>query len=301
MCAAYARATARASRSTPDGTAECKSQFDTTLVGLGDARMTRAPTRARLTRTGTSTATTVRVRGRDLVNELIGNVHASPRCCISSPAIACPTPQQVRLLDACLVTLMEHGLTPGAVIARLMADSVPEEPQVAIASGLLAIGSVYAGTTETCAALLLAMGSAHHRPARRDAAAEIAREHADKRKRPVPGFGHGTHKPDDPRTARLFADRAQAGPRRRLCCDAAIARRRRSITSFGRHITINATGAIGALLLGDRRAGQRHARLSRSCPAPEAWSATCSRSTRPSTPGGQFGPRRRRGFRIAKS
>ena len=52
---------------------------------------------------------------------------------------------------------MEHGLTPSAVIARLMADSVPEEPQVAIASGLLAIGSVYAGTTETCAALLLAL------------------------------------------------------------------------------------------------------------------------------------------------
>ena len=60
-----------------------------------------------------------------------------------------PDAVQVRLLDACLVTLMEHGLTPGAVIARLMADSVPEEPQVAIASGLLAIERDYAGTTES--------------------------------------------------------------------------------------------------------------------------------------------------------
>ena len=97
---------------------------------------------------------------------------------------------------------MEHGLTPSAVIARLMADSVPEEPQVAIASGLLAIGSVYAGTTESCAALLLAIET-RIKAGEGDAIASVVAEHA-KAKRPVPGFGHGTHKPDDPRTARLF-------------------------------------------------------------------------------------------------
>ena len=98
----------------------------------------------------------VRVRGRDLVNELIGQ-HSFTEMLYFLTCDRCPTPIETRLLDACLVTLMEHGLTPSAVIARLMADSVPEEPQVAIAAGLLAIGSVYAGTTETCAALLLSI------------------------------------------------------------------------------------------------------------------------------------------------
>ncbi len=205
-----------------------------------------SPTRTDLvTRTGTSTATDVRVRGRDLVNELIG------KCSFTEMLyfLTCrrmPDAAEIRALDACLVTLMEHGLTPSAVIARLMADSVPEEPQVAIASGLLAIGSVFAGTTETCAALLLGLdgriraGEAH-------AAAAVAREYAAAKKS-MPGFGHGTHKPDDPRAIRLFQFAEEIGKAARYVpllralaveVDAAL----------GRHITINATGAIAALLL----------------------------------------------------
>src|SRR5262245_32007895 len=170
--------------------------------------MSSAPKPPLVTRTGTSTATTVRVRGRDLVNELIGK-HSFTEMLYFLTCDRIPDAVQVRLLDACLVTLMEHGLTPGAVITRLMADSVPEEPQVAIASGLLAIGSVYAGTTETCAALLLAL-DARIQGGAADASADLAREYAQA-KRPVPGFGHGTHKPDDPRAVRLLQIAHQAG------------------------------------------------------------------------------------------
>ena len=205
-----------------------------------------SPTRPDLvTRTAISTATTVRVRGRDLVNDLIG------KCSFTEMLyfLTChrmPDGVETRVLDACLVTLMEHGLTPSAVIARLMADSVPEEPQVAIASGLLAIGSVFAGTTESCAELLLAL-DARIRAGEPDAATAVARDYAAAR-RPVPGFGHGTHKPDDPRAIRLlqFADEVGKAERyvpllRSLAGEVDAA--------FGRHITINATGAIAALLL----------------------------------------------------
>jgi citrate synthase len=157
-----------------------------------------------------------------------------------------PDAVQVRLLDACLVTLMEHGLTPGAVIARLMADSVPEEPQVAIASGLLAIGSVYAGTTESCAALLLEL-EARIQGGTGDAAAVLAREYAQA-KRPVPGFGHGTHKPNDPRAVRLLQIAHEAGKAGRYVTLLETLGREVD-AAFGRHITINATGAIAALLL----------------------------------------------------
>jgi citrate synthase len=196
------------------------------------------------TRTGTSTATGVRVRGRDLVNELIGRVTFSQMLYF----LTCdrmPTPKQLRLLDACLVTLMEHGLTPGAVIARLMADSVPEEPQVAIASGLLAIGSVYAGTTEQCAALLVSIET-RIAAGEADAAQAVAKDYAARR-RQVPGFGHGTHKPDDPRSQRLFAIAREEGGSRYVDLLQSLGEQVDRIA--GRHITINATGAIGALLL----------------------------------------------------
>jgi citrate synthase len=197
------------------------------------------------TRTGASSATTIRVRGRDMVNELIGNYTFTEMLYFLTCGTF-PSQQQTRVLDACLVTLMEHGLTPSAVIARLMADSVPEEPQVAIASGLLAIGSVYAGTTENCAALLLAIEQ-RIKAGESDAIAAVVQEHA-KAKRPVPGFGHGTHKPDDPRTARLFEIARKEG-----LGDGYVALLvkvgEQVDKTFGRHITINATGAIGALLL----------------------------------------------------
>jgi len=198
-----------------------------------------------VTRTGTSTATTVRVRGRDLVGELIGK-YSFTEMLYFLTCDRMPDAVQVRLLDACLVTLMEHGLTPGAVIARLMADSVPEEPQVAIASGLLAIGSVYAGTTETCAALLLAL-EARIQGGAVDAVADLAREYAQA-KRPVPGFGHGTHKPDDPRAVRLLQIAHEAGKAGRYVTLLETLGREVD-AAFGRHITINATGAIAALLL----------------------------------------------------
>jgi citrate synthase len=198
-----------------------------------------------VTRTGASTATTIRVRGRDMVNELIGN-YSFTEMLYFLTCSTFPTRQQAKILDACLVTLMEHGLTPSAVIARLMADSVPEEPQVAIASGLLAIGSVYAGTTESCAALLLAIEK-RIKAGEDDAIASVVQEHA-KAKRPVPGFGHGTHKPDDPRTARLFQiarNEGLGGGYVAMLTEIG----EQVDKTFGRHITINATGAIGALLL----------------------------------------------------
>ena len=197
------------------------------------------------TRISTSDATSITVGGKDLINELIGEYSYTEMLYF----LTChrrPDAAQVRVLDACLVTLMEHGLTPSAVIARLMADSVPGEPQVAIASGLLAIGSVFAGTTEQCAALLVDL-QAEEAAGNTDALRLRAEAFRDSRS-PIPGFGHATHKPDDPRAIRLFEVGRQAGvsgahvetlQRFGAAVDAA----------SGRHLTINATGAIAALLL----------------------------------------------------
>ena len=77
-----------------------------------------------------------------------------------------------------------------------------------------------------------------------------ARRIADRHRadgRPVPGFGHPLHRPDDPRTPRLFALAEEAGvPGRHI---AAIRELGRAVdAAAGRHLTINATGAIAAVL-----------------------------------------------------
>jgi citrate synthase len=155
-----------------------------------------------------------------------------------------PSPAQTRVLDACLVTLMEHGFTPSALIARLAAESVPDQIQVSIGAGLLAIGSVHAGTMEGCAALL----AAGVNEADADGwCRRIVAEHRA-RKEAVPGFGHALHKPDDPRTPpllRVARDNALDGRYVQLLL-------KLSSTideAAGRHVTINATGALAALLL----------------------------------------------------
>ena len=64
-----------------------------------------------ITNIGTADATSVTVRGRDLVNELIGR-HTYTEVFYFLATGRMPTAQQTRVLDACLVTLMEHGFTP---------------------------------------------------------------------------------------------------------------------------------------------------------------------------------------------
>lgn len=196
-----------------------------------------------VTNIATSTPQTITIRGKDLINELVGK-HTFTEVLYFLINNRFPTDSECKVLDACLVVLMEHGFTPSALIARLVTESVPGEVQVAMASGLLAIGSVFAGTMEGCAAILYA-GRDTADPAAycRDVVAAHRAQH-----KPVPGFGHHFHKPDDPRTPRLLAIAAEAGLSGRyvsLLKQLALAVDEAS----GRHLTINATGAIAALLL----------------------------------------------------
>lgn len=185
----------------------------------------------------------ITIRGLDLVNDLMGKFTFTEMTYFLCAGKK-PTAAQTRVLDACLVTLMEHGWTPSSLIARIMADSVPDDSQVALAAGLLSLGPIYAGTSEACAQILEAGISAPDQDA---FCVDTIREHRA-RKAPLAGFGHPLHKPDDPRTRRLLDIATEEG-----ACGKYVAfleRLGRAVdAAFGKHITINATGAIGALLL----------------------------------------------------
>ncbi|CUJ48804.1 citryl-CoA lyase [Achromobacter xylosoxidans] len=153
-------------------------------------------------------------------------------------------PVDMRIVDAVLVTLMEHGLTPSAIATRLIYMSAPENLQGAVASGLMAVGSQFVGTMENCSRLLDRIRQAADGRAE---ALAIAQEFRASRQ-PLPGFGHHLHKPDDPRSIKLLA-LAEAEPD--LPGDSLKALRLLAAAideTYGKHITINATGAVAALL-----------------------------------------------------
>ena len=148
------------------------------------------------TRIATSTAADITVRGKSLTRELIGKLTLTEMLCLSITGEV-PDAARIACIDACLVALMEHGLTPSALATRLVYGSAPEAMQGAVAAGLLGVGGQFVGTVEGCAQLLARIVAAP------DAAAEASAIVAAA-KSALPGFGHPLHKPDDPRTPVLF-------------------------------------------------------------------------------------------------
>lgn len=191
----------------------------------------------------TSDAERILIRGEDLVEDLIGQVSFTEMFLLQLTGKR-PPAVHVKILDAVLVTLMEHGLTPSVIATRLIYHSAPDALQAAVAAGILGVGSTFIGTMEGCAGFLEEMLAA---PEGMEARAEaIAKRHREAGK-PVHGFGHPHHKPDDPRTPRMLAvAEGQGVPGRHI---AALKELSRQVDkAYGRHITINATGASAALL-----------------------------------------------------
>lgn len=193
---------------------------------------------------GFSTPDRIVVRGRDLPGELLGKINLGDMAFLEMMARV-PTPQESVLFNALAVTLVEHGLTPSALAARLTFTGAPEAMQGAVAAGLAGLGTVFVGTTEGSAKLLQAAIPDRNNPGDLDALARdiVADWHG--RKAIIPGIGHPLHKPIDPRTPRLFAIAAENGfdgPYIALMKKVADEAAR----VYGKVLPINATGAIGA-------------------------------------------------------
>jgi citrate synthase len=189
---------------------------------------------------GSSDRDHITLGGRDLPTEVMGHLSLTELTYFLVTRHD-PTDGQRCMLDAVLVSLADHGLTPTALAARLTYTGAPEATQAAIAAGLLGAGSVFLGPTGDTAEFLAAAID------RGDGAeaAVAARLAAGLR---VPGLGHPLHKVEDPRTPRLYA-LAEAegllGPHLQLLREVAAAHE----AATGKRLPINGAGAGGAALV----------------------------------------------------
>ncbi len=185
------------------------------------------------------------VRGLDLPTEIIGKLNLGDMAFLEIMG-RIPTPQESVMFNALAVTLVEHGLVPSTLAARITYLGAPEAMQAAVAAGLCGLGSVFVGSTEGAAAMLREAIPDRANPGDLEAlAAEIvARFRAAKKI--IPGMGHPIHRNGDPRTPRLFqlaTENGFNGPYVALMQ----AVERHAEAAAGRKLPINATGAIGAI------------------------------------------------------
>ncbi len=185
----------------------------------------------------------LRMRGKDVLTEIVGEkTFAEAFYLIITGRM--PEPFQARVLDAALIILMDHGLTPTALVARLVADSVPEDIQVPMAAGMLMVGNKFAGTMAG-AGEILTEGMAHE-GVKRAWAAETVLKYRSLHKR-IPGFGHSYYTPTDPRAERMFEIAHQAGvPGDYIKLIRILGEE--VDKAAGKHLTLNVTGALGAVL-----------------------------------------------------
>ncbi|MFI6760137.1 citryl-CoA lyase [Micromonospora sp. NPDC050417] len=199
---------------------------------------------------GTSDATSIRLLGQDLAADLMGKVGFG-ELAFWLVAGERPTPGEVRVFEAVLVALADHGFTPTALAARLTYLSAPESLQGALAAGLLGGGSRFLGVTEDAGRFLAGALAELVEPPTDDAGwDEVARTvitSARAQRRLIPGLGHPVHKEQDPRTPvliRIATEEGVHGPH--LCLFEAIGRVHPEI--LGRTLPLNGAGVCGAAL-----------------------------------------------------
>jgi citrate synthase len=210
--------------------------------GIRPRRTPSAATRSQLSR---STPDRIEVRGFDLAGDLMGKVNLGDMAFLELKG-RLPTEAESIVFNAMLVALVEHGITPNTIAARLTYLGAPEALQGAVAAGLLGLGSVFVGTIEGAARILQESLTAETPDVDLAGIAErIVQEHRERRQ-VIPGLGHPIHREVDPRTTRLFAladEHAVSGRHVHLMQLIGVEVARQS----GRRLPINVTGAIGAI------------------------------------------------------
>ncbi len=158
-----------------------------------------------------------------------------------------PPPAVAQVLNAILVSSIDHGATPPSTLAARTVASTGASLNASLAAGVLSINRHHGGAIENCMQVLkeaveqkrdggLTAG---------EAAASLVKFRRQKGLK-LPGYGHRVHT-NDPRTAKLFSIAREAGVAGEFV-EMAQAIQEAFARETGKELPINVDGAIAALL-----------------------------------------------------
>ena len=196
----------------------------------------------------TSDADSITVRGYDLCGDLIGQIGFTDYFWLLVLGTR-PSKKQRIMMDACLISIAEHGLVPSVQAARMTLAAGPEAWQGAMAAGVLGMGSVVAGSSEV-SGLYLAMLIERANSANKnieEVVIEALHELKVERKK-APGLGHPQHSTGDPRANRLLEIADEQGISGSYI-EALRLMAKHAPDVLSRPLPINVSGAIPACIL----------------------------------------------------
>jgi citrate synthase len=114
-----------------------------------------------------------------------------------------PSPGIGSLMEAMLVSFIDHGVTPPSTLAARNTATTGAATRACVAAGLLGFGKYHGGDIESCMQFLdVGLEMVRKGVTYRQAAERLVEQARDSHE-PPPGFGHRFHT-RDPRAARLF-------------------------------------------------------------------------------------------------
>jgi succinyl-CoA synthetase alpha subunit len=186
----------------------------------------------------------VAVRGYDIA-ELMGRVSFGTAVYLILTG-ELPSPAVSRLMDAILVSSIDHGATPPSALAARTVASTGASLSASVAAGIISINRHHGGAIQDCARQLKAIAERATRESiSLDEAATRTLAAMRETGERMPGFGHRVHT-KDPRTARLFELAREAGvDGMRMQAARAV---EKAFADAKKSLPINVDGAIGAIL-----------------------------------------------------
>lgn len=186
----------------------------------------------------------IRIRGYPLT-ELIGRVSFAEAVYLLFRGDL-PTAKQARLLEAILLSAIDHGVTPPSTQAARIVACTGAPLVSAVAAGILAISEYHGGAVEV--AMRLFYDTARRWEAGEELESIVAMVLSEYKVagQRLPGYGHRIHT-DDPRTRRLLELAHDLG----LCgqfVTIAEAYAKALAQTVSQHLPLNVDGAIAALL-----------------------------------------------------
>jgi citryl-CoA lyase len=150
-----------------------------------------------------------------------------------------PTEKESKMMEAMLVSVIDHGIAPPSAIAARAVASGGNSLNVGVAAGVLAFGSAHGGALED------AMRFLQEGVKSGKSVEEVVKEYLESKK-PIPGYGHRYYKDFDPRTKRLMDIAKELGfygPHCRFAegVEEEIGRQK------GKRLVLNVDGAIAAV------------------------------------------------------